>query len=162
MPSINSIAVYFSAIGSEYEKSNLRKETFNKLKALGIDVSSVSSETEAKKLIVAKEDTKTSEKEQNVKTNTTEEEALLTDIKNLARKLGITVNSNDKISNIFQDITSNIEALSQNTYNPNLNIFMSELDILKNKFKNMYSGETALLSAMEMISKVNKAEMNMK
>lgn len=164
MPSINAISSFLaSKTGSYNKKSSLTQETLGKLLALGIDISSVSSETEAKKIIEEEEAKKSSDKEEETdkKQNTSEEEALLNDIKNLARKLGITVTNNDKIKNIFDEISEQIEDIKDNSYNSNLNVFISEYDLLKNQFKNMYSGESSLLNAMDMISKTNKAAFNL-
>ena len=121
-------------------------------------LSAVSSETEAKKLIEeAEKEKKSSNDEESDKKDTTAEENLYNDIKNLARKIGINVNKSENIEDIFDKISQKLDEFEENSYNSNLNVFQSELDILKRQFKNMYSGESSILSAMDMISKSNRA-----
>lgn len=164
MSSVDAISSLIIGKTSSYsKKSGLSQETIRKLSALGIDISSVSSESDAKKIIEEEEAKKSSDtdNESENKQNTSDEEALLNDIKNLARKLGISINQNDKIDNIFDEISSNIDEMKNNSYNSNLNVFISEFDLLKTQFKNMYSGDSSLLSAMDMLSKTNRASFNL-
>ena len=159
MPSISAIPSILASNASTSTKgANLSEETIGKLLSLGIDIESVSSETEAKKLIEeAEKEKKSSNDEESDKKDTTAEENLYNDIKNLARKIGINVNKSENIENIFDKISQKLDEFEENSYNSNLNVFQSELDILKRQFKNMYSGESSILSAMDMISKSNRA-----
>ena len=159
MPSISSITSILASNASTSTKgANLSEETIGKLLSLGIDIESVSSETEAKKLIEeAEKEKKSSNDEESDKKDTTAEENLYNDIKNLARKIGINVNKSENIEDIFDKISQKLDEFEENSYNSNLNVFQSELDILKRQFKNMYSGESSILSAMDMISKSNRA-----
>ena len=159
MPSISAITSILASNASTSTKgANLSEETIGKLLSLGIDIESVSSETEAKKLIEeAEKEKKSSDDEESDKKDTTAEENLYNDIKNLARKIGINVNKSENIEDIFDKISQKLDEFEENSYNSNLNVFQSELDILKRQFKNMYSGESSILSAMDMISKSNRA-----
>lgn len=159
MPSISAITSILASNASTSTKgANLSEETIGKLLSLGIDIESVSSETEAKKLIEeAEKEKKSSNDEETDKKDTTAEENLYNDIKNLARKIGINVNKSENIEDIFDKISQKLDEFEENSYNSNLNVFQSELDILKRQFKNMYSGESSILSAMDMISKSNRA-----
>ncbi len=159
MPSISAITSILASNASTSTKgANLSEETIGKLLSLGIDIESVSSETEAKKLIEeAEKEKKSSNDEESDKKDTTAEENLYNDIKNLARKIGINVNKSENIEDIFDKISQKLDEFEENSYNSNLNVFQSELDILKRQFKNMYSGESSILSAMDMISKSNRA-----
>ncbi len=158
MASIYSISALGSSNNSSSSKtSNLSEETIRKLEALGIDVDSVSSETEAKKLIAEEEAKKSSSVEGEENNTMSEEETLFNEIKNLAQKLGITVSENDNIEDIFSKIESKLESLKENSYNSNINVFQSEYEMLKRQFENMNSGESSILSAMDMISMSNRA-----
>ncbi len=159
MPSISAITSILASSSSSSSKGvNLSEETIGKLLALGIDIESVSSETEAKRLIEEAEKEKNpSQEEETDKEDTTEAENLYNDIKNLARKIGINVSKNENIEDIFNKISQRLDEFEENSYNSNLNVFQSELDILKRQFKNMYSGESSILSAMDMLSQSNRA-----
>lgn len=158
MTSISSLYSYLS--GSMSSTNKLSSQTTKKLLALGIDVSSVSNETEAKKRIEEEENKKSENVSSETKqTSVSAEESLYNSIKNLSRKLGITINEQENIEKIFDKISEKLEGLKENSYNSNLNVFISEYDILKRQFKNLYSGDSSILSAMDMISKVNRAEL---
>lgn len=160
MPSINTLSAFItgqSQIASM--KANLSEATIGKLLALGIDINSVSSETEAKKAIEEKEqENKTSKtNDENNKQAQSEAETLYNDIKNLARKLGINISKSENIEDILDKISAKLDSLKDNSYNSNLNVFQSELDILKRQFKNLYAGESSILSAMDLLSQNNRA-----
>ncbi len=160
MPSINTISAFISGQSKIASKgANLSEETIGKLLSLGIDIESVSSEAEAKRIIEEEEQkskpTKTTDEEE--KSSQSEAETLYNDIKNLARKLGIDVSKSENIEDILDKISSKLESLQDNSYNSNLNVFQSELDMLKRQFKNLYAGESSILSAMDLLSQNNRA-----
>ncbi len=158
MPSILSISSYLAGSTSLLKNRGLSQDTINKLLALGIDVTSVHSETEAKIAIDKKTaDTpikETTEKKSNVSSRG---EKLLTNIKTLAHQLGIQVKDNDKIEHIFTLVENRIEKLSEIGYNAGFNVFQSELERLKNIYKNLYTNDSDILSAMDLMSRVNSA-----
>ena len=105
--SVSSLNTNSSSIN---KKEELSEATKKKLKALNIDISSVTSETE-----------------------------------------------NENIEAIFTKIDEKLKALEENNNNSNINVLRSELEILENEFKNMTSGESSILSAMDLLSKSNRA-----
>lgn len=152
--SVSSLNTNSSSIN---KKEELSEATKKKLKALNIDVSSVTSETEAKR-IIAEEEAKKSEKTDTKQAEAgSQEEKLYNRIKNLARKIGIDVSKNENIESIFTKIDEKLKALEENNNNSNINVLRSELEILENEFKNMTSGESSILSAMDLLSKSNRA-----
>lgn len=154
--SVSSLNTNSSSIN---KKEELSEATKKKLKALNIDVSSVTSETEAKQ-IIAEEEAKKSEKTDTKQAETgSQEEKLYNRIKNLARKIGIDVSKNENIEAIFTKIDEKLKALEENNNNSNINVLRSELEILENEFKNMTSGESSILSAMDLLSKTNRADL---
>ncbi len=160
MPSINAISSILAGTNSAVPNSSaLSEETIGKLLSLGIDINEVSSETEAKKLIeeAEKEEDKENENSSEDKTKNSEAENLYNDIKNLGRKVGINVSKNENIEDILDKISQRLEEFEENSYNSNLNVFQSELDILERQFKNLYSGESSILSAMDMLSQNKRA-----
>lgn len=157
MSFIYSVSSLNSNSSSINKKEELSDATKKKLKALNIDISGVSSETEAKR-IIAEEEAKKSKKTDSKETETgSQEEKLYNRIKNLARKIGIDVSKNENIETIFTKIDEKLKALEENNNNSNINVLRSELEILENEFKNMTSGESSILSAMDLLSKTNRA-----
>ena len=159
MSSIYSISAIDSTNSSINKKDELSAATKKKLEALNIDISSVSSETEAKR-IIKEEEAKKSEKTNSTKAEAgSQEEKLYNRIKNLARKIGIDVSKNENIETIFTKIDEKLKALEENSNNSNINVLRSELEILENEFKNITSGESSILSAMDLLSKSNRASL---
>ena len=138
------------------ESSNLSETTINKLKALGIDVSTISSESEAKKAIAEAEENNEAD-DKGTEQDSTDEEKLYNDIKNLARRLGISADENTNIEDTLNKISTKLEEIEDNSNNANLNIFQSELESLELRFKNLYSGESSILSAMDLMAENNRA-----
>ena len=154
--SVSSLNTNSSSIN---KKEELSEATKKKLKALNIDVSSVTSETEAKR-IIAEEEAKKSEKTNTKQAEAgSQEEKLYNRIKNLAGKIGIDVSKNENIETIFTKIDEKLKALEENNNNSNINVLRSELEILENEFKNITTGESSLLSAMDLLSKTNRADL---
>ena len=154
--SVSSLNTNSSSIN---KKEELSEATKKKLKALNIDVSSVTSETEAKR-IIAEEEAKKSEKTDTKQAEAgSQEEKLYNRIKNLARKIGIDLSKNENIEAIFTKIDEKLKALEENNNNSNINVLRSELEILENEFKNITTGESSLLSAMDLLSKTNRADL---
>ena len=157
MSFVYSVSSLNSNSSSINKKEELSEATKKKLKALNIDISSVTSETEAKR-IIAEEEAKKSEKTDTKQAEAgSQEEKLYNRIKNLARKIGIDVSKNENIAAIFTKIDEKLKALEENNNNSNINVLRSELEILENEFKNMTSGESSILSAMDLLSKSNRA-----
>lgn len=160
MSFIYSVSSLNSNSSSINKKEELSEATRKKLKALNIDISSVNSETEAKR-VIAEEEAKKSEKTEViiVSGSGSQEEKLFERIKNLARKLGINVSKSENIETIFIKIEERLKELEENNNNSNINVLRSELDILKNEFKNITTGESSVLSAMDLLSKSTRAEL---
>ena len=160
MSFIYSVSSLNSNSSSINKKEELSDATRKKLKALNIDISSVNSETEAKR-VIAEEEAKKSEKTEViiVSGSGSQEEKLFERIKNLARKLGINVSKSENIETIFIKIEERLKELEENNNNSNINVLRSELDILKNEFKNITTGESSVLSAMDLLSKSTRADL---
>ena len=160
MSFVYSVSSLNSNSSSINKKEELSEATKKKLKALNIDISSVTSETEAKR-IIAEEEAKKSEKTDTKQAEAgSQEEKLYNRIKNLARKIGIDVSKNENIETIFTKIDEKLKALEENNNNSNINVLRSELEILENEFKNITTGESSLLSAMDLLSKTNFTHKN--
>ena len=153
MALINAITSVSVSSGSMIKSSSvLSDDIIDKLKELNIDVSKVSSETEAKRLIDEAEEEQT-----EAASEQTDAEILYDDIKSLGRKLGLEFTQNENIQDIFDEISLTLDEFEENSYNSNFNIIRSELDILKREFKFLYSGDSSMLSAMDILSNNNRA-----
>ena len=67
------------------------------------------------------------------------------------------VKDNDKIDHIFTLVENRIDEFSDLGYNAGINVFQSELERLKTVFKNLFANDSGILSAMDLMSKVNSA-----
>ena len=153
MALINAITSVSVSSGSMIKSSSvLSDDIIDKLKELNIDVSKVSSETEAKRLIDEAEEEQT-----EAASEQTDAEILYDDIKSLGRQLGLEFTQNENIQDIFDEISLTLDEFEENSYNSNFNIIRSELDILKREFKFLYSGDSSMLSAMDILSNNNRA-----
>ena len=159
MSSIYSLSALNSNNSSINNKKKLSESTKMKLKSLGIDISNISSESEAKK-VIAEEEAKKSGEVNGTTTGKTsaKEESLFIRIKNLARKLGISVSENENIETIFVKIEKKLEEIEKNNNNnSNINVLRSEFEMLKQEFKNITTGEASILNAMDMMAQSNRA-----
>lgn len=156
---MDKLAIFTSYKVSQNNKTFLSESTISKLRALGINPEEVSSETEAKKIIAEEEAKKKAEKADNSNEtkSTSQEEKLYERIKNLAQKIGINVNQNENINSIFSRIEAKFSEIKENSYNSNFNILKSEFEMIQQQFKDITSGESSILSAMDMISQNNRS-----
>ncbi len=154
---MNNLTIFTSYKVSQNNKTFLSESTISKLKALGINPEEVSSETEAKKIIAEEEAKKKAEKTDNSNEtkSTSQEEKLYERIKNLAQKIGINVNQNENINSIFSRIEAKFNEIKDTSYNSNFNVLKSEFEMIQQQFKDITSGESSILSAMDMISQNN-------
>lgn len=156
---MDKLTIYTAFKTSQNNKTVLSDSTIAKLKALGINPEEVSSESEAKRIISEEEAKKKAEKAGNSEeTNSTSKEEKLYDrIKNLADKIGININQNENINSIFSRIEAKFDEIKDGSYNSNYNILKSEFEMIQQQFKDITTGESSILSAMDMISQNNRA-----
>lgn len=156
---MDKLTLYTAFKTSQSNKTFLSESTIAKLKALGINPEEVSSETEAKKIIAEENSKKKAEKADNSNEtkSTSQEEKLYERIKNLADKIGINVNQNENINSIFSRIEAKFNEIKENSYNSNYNILKSEFEMIQQQFKDITTGESSILSAMDMISQNNRS-----
>ena len=106
MTSISSINGASAAV-STYKCDELSSSTKQKLEALGIDPASVTSEAQAQALIAQAEATKHQQNSgQQQQGGNSSEQELMSEAKDLASTVGVTVSSNDTLDDII-DITKN-------------------------------------------------------
>ena len=154
MSSIEAVSSYIPGGYSNLSKTNsLSEDILRKLEFYNIDVSSVKSESEAKRLI-EKAEQEEAEKENNQ--NTSEQENFYTRLKSLARKIGITVNQNEDFESVFSKLSSKIDDLKGDGYGSGYNILKSEYEMLKLQYDSEIKGGSSLLSALDILGKSNR------
>ncbi len=157
MAIINNISAINSGIMMS-ASTMLSQDTIRKLLALGIDPKIVSSETHAKKLIQKAEQGNSVEK--TAKTSTDEDlrlEKLYKRLKALCLKLGISISEEEKISNVLNKINAKITQLEQDKNNSDINAVKSEYEMIKLEYQNITTGQSSLLTGMDILSKNNRA-----
>jgi len=154
MSSVENVSSYILGGYSISSKGNsLSEETLRKLEALGIDVASVKSETEAKKLIQQAEE---EQEQQNSTGDTSKQETLFEKVKSLARKVGLNVSENEDFENVFSKISSKIEDLKGDGYGSGYNILQSEYEMLELQYNSEIKGGSSLLSALDILGQSNR------
>ena len=155
MVSIYSLSAYKSlAAGIAGNISDLENQ---KIKNNNVKINGVEKETE-------KIDSKkvTSEEIQQVNKLSNDDlrlQKLLERLKSLAVKLGITVNASERVETILQKINQKLTELENVKNNPNLNVFRSEYEVIKNEYKSIVNGDPTLLTGLDILSRSNKAVM---
>ena len=112
MTSISSINSLQAGAISTYKTEELSSTTKLKLEALGIDPSTVTTEAQAQTLIAQAEAAKQQNNagQQQQGGNSSEQE-LLSEAKNLATEVGVTVSSNDSLDDIVDNISKEIQVM---------------------------------------------------
>lgn len=107
--SVNSVNSLSSRSASS--SSALSQETINKLKALGLDPTKYSSEAQAQQAITEKTEQNNSSSSSSQKSGSSNFATIKTEVQDLASKMGIYVESNDKIDDILSKISDKISEL---------------------------------------------------
>lgn len=146
---------------TEYQKPQISSSTRQQLVALGIDPSSVTSESQAQSIITAKraeksfQDTmsmRTEKKTDETQTDTSES-SLISEARGLAEQLGLSISSEDT----FEEITANIHYAIQDMMNKSTNdpqamqraqAYMVQLSQLNSNYSNVSTSNTNMYAAM--------------
>ena len=160
MTSISSINSLQAGAISTYKTEELSSTTKLKLEALGIDPSTVTTEAQAQTLIAQAEAAKQQNNagQQQQGGNSSEQE-LLSEAKNLATEVGVTVSSNDSLDDIVDNISKEIQVMlnsgdqskisSAQSYQAQLASISERADAIQDTQQNIFN-------AMNMISVSNK------
>lgn len=156
MDSINSLSSINSAalIVSKHALSN---ETISKLKEFGINIASVSSETEAKQII--KEKTEAKERANNANKADARFEKIYQRIRTLATRLDISVSSSEKVETVLNKIDAKISMLEENNNNANISAVRSEYDSIKYTYETLTSVRANLFTGLDILGKTNRVVM---
>lgn len=161
MTSISSVSNMQTATISSYKtETELSSSTKLKLEALGIDPSTVTSEAQAQTLIAQAEAAKHQNNagQQQQGGNSSEQE-LLSEAKNLASQVGVTVSSNDSLDTIIDNISKEIQVMLNSGDKSKMATaqgFQTQLASISGRAESIQSTQQNIFNAMDMISVSNK------
>lgn len=162
MPINNVSSISYFGV-SQSAPNGLSEETKRKLQALGIDPTTVSSETEAQALIASAkqkiEQTKNESSSQN--TCCSSECELISRAKHLAEKIGLQTSNNDSLRNLIDKISTKITALAgwtkeDSNLQEKVDSYTNELTSIENEYSQINNNQNSLLTAMNLTANMNK------
>lgn len=160
MTSISSINSLQAGAISTYKTEELSSTTKLKLEALGIDPSTVTTEAQAQTLIAQAEAAKqqNNARQQQQGGNSSEQE-LLSEAKNLATEVGVTVSSNDSLDDIVDNISKEIQVMLNSGDQSKISSaqsYQAQLASISGRAETIQSTQQNIFNAMDMISVSNK------
>lgn len=160
MTSISSINSLQAGAISTYKTEELSSTTKLKLEALGIDPSTVTTEAQAQTLIAQAEAAKQQNNagQQQQGGNSSEQE-LLSEAKNLATEVGVTVSSNDSLDDIVDNISKEIQVMLNSGNQSKISSaqsYQAQLASISGRAEAIQSTQQNIFNAMDMISVSNK------
>ena len=160
MTSISSISSAQSAAVSTYKNEELSSSTKQKLEALGIDPTTVTSEAQAQSLIAQAEATQHQQNSgQQQQGGNSSEQELLSEAKSLASTIGVSVSSNDSLDDIIDNISAEIQVMLNSGDQSKVaaaQIYQSQLASISDRADSIQSTQQNIFNAMNMISVSNK------
>ncbi|MCD8377994.1 MAG: hypothetical protein LUB59_04305 [Candidatus Gastranaerophilales bacterium] len=155
-----------SSTASTSTKSQISDSTKRQLEALGIDASSVTSESQAQALIAAKQaeqsfqDSLYMSSDDSSSTDSTES-SLISEAKSLANQLGVSVASDDTFDDITAAISDAIEKLMDKAGNDPIALqraqsYQTQLAQLSSQYSTVSSSNSSMYAAMNVQAANNK------
>lgn len=162
--SINSISTTSVNYSDISQLSKISEATKRKLQALGIDPSSVTSEAQAQTLIASaqqRQQVQQTQQSSNEKKTTSSESELISQAKTLASKMGVSVSSNESLSDILSTLSSKISSMSAQANGDAVKLqeikqFQSELYSIQSQYSTVQQNDNSLYTAMNMTANMNK------
>lgn len=147
---------------SSIKKSYISDATKRQLQSLGIDTTTVSSESQAQSIINAKKAEKSFQDSLTTKTQATDkttqkaessESSLISEAKSLAEELGVSVSSDDTFNEITAAISDAIEKLMDKSANDpqalqQIQIYKTRLSQLNNQYSDVSTSNSNIYNAM--------------
>lgn len=141
--------------------SRLSEETIRKLRRLGIEPSTVTSEAQAQALITKLEQKleqvhKTANSS-NAQQATSSEAEMIAKAKALAAQVGVSVSSSESLSDIFSKISKKLESITKGGDSlKEVNGYKSELSSLEDEYSTIQQSQNSMYSAMNYTANMNK------
>ncbi len=162
MISVNAIS-YSNIATFRSSGPNLSRETIEKLKEFNISLSSVSSETQAKRIIEektqAQAEAKAKENEGNAPKTDARLEKIYERIKMLSEHMNIDFSSSEKVENVLNKIDDKIAMFEENNSSASLNVFRSEFQAIQNAYEIITKSNAKLYTGLDILGETNKAIM---
>lgn len=141
--------------------SRLSEETIRKLRRLGIEPSTVTSEAQAQALITKLEQKleqvhKTANSS-NAQQATSSEAEMIAKAKALAAQVGVSVSSSESLSDIFSKISKKLESITKGGDSlKEVKGYKSELSSLEDEYSTIQQSQNSMYSAMNYTANMNK------
>lgn len=141
--------------------SRLSEETIRKLRRLGIEPSTVTSEAQAQALITKLEQKleqvhKTANSS-NAQQATSSEAEMIAKAKALATQVGVSVSSSESLSDIFSKISKKLESITKGGDSlKEVKGYKSELSSLEDEYSTIQQSQNSMYSAMNYTANMNK------
>lgn len=141
--------------------SRLSEETIRKLRRLGIEPSTVTSEAQAQALITKLEQKleqvhKTANSS-NAQQATSSEAEMIAKAKALAAQVGVSVSSSESLSDIFSKISKKLESITKGGDSlKEVKGYKSELSSLEDEYSMIQQSQNSMYSAMNYTANMNK------
>lgn len=141
--------------------SRLSEETIRKLRRLGIEPSTVTSEAQAQALITKLEQKleqvhKTANSN-NAQQATSSESEMIAKAKALATQVGVSVSSSESLSDIFSKISKKLESITKGGDSlKEVKGYKSELSSLEDEYSTIQQSQNSMYSAMNYTANMNK------
>ncbi len=141
--------------------SKLSEETIRKLRRLGIEPSTVTSEAQAQALITKLEQKleqvhKTANSN-NAQQATSSEAEMIAKAKALAAQVGVSVSSSESLSDIFSKISKKLESITKGGDSlKEVKGYKSELSSLEDEYSTIQQSQNSMYSAMNYTANMNK------
>ena len=141
--------------------SRLSEETIRKLRRLGIEPSTVTSEAQAQALITKLEQKleqvhKTANSS-NAQQATSSEAEMIAKAKALAAQVGVSVSSSESLSDIFRKISKKLESITKGGDSlKEVKGYKSELSSLEDEYSTIQQSQNSMYSAMNYTANMNK------
>lgn len=141
--------------------SRLSEETIRKLRRLGIEPSTVTSEAQAQALITKLEQKleqvhKTANSN-NAQQATSSEAEMIAKAKALAAQVGVSVSSSESLSDIFSKISKKLESITKGGDSlKEVKGYKSELSSLEVEYSTIQQSQNSMYSAMNYTANMNK------
>ena len=140
--------------------SRLSEETIRKLRRLGIEPSTVTSEAQAQALITKLEQKleqvhKTANSS-NAQQATSSEAEMIAKAKALATQVGVSVSSSESLSDIFSKISKKLESITKGGDSlKEVKGYKSELSSLEDEYSTIQQSQNSMYSAMNYTANMN-------
>jgi hypothetical protein len=143
---------------SSCSNSQLSETTKKRLEALGIDPSTVQTEAQAQILITQAEAAKNQQNSSQQGGNSSEQQ-LMSEAKELATSVGVSVSSSDSLDDIIDKISDQIQVMLNSDDQSKVSMaqgYQTQLESISDRVSNVQTTQQNIFNSMDMISVSNK------